>query len=332
MNCLSYIFLRTIKNRLLDIFHKPVKLVMYLLLVAVFIFLIFAPLLDQTPTPPEEYADIVGLKAGIFVFLLFISVASLINGLKSGDVIYNMSDANFLFVSPLSPRAILVYGAVRMMWTTLLMGFFILFQSNTLTVFGIGPGGMPLLLLGYILCACLMQLASLVIYSQTNGRPRRKMAVRVVAVAIFVPMAVYFIYQLALSSNPSAAIRALMRSPITSFTPVVGWTTAGIVGFITGDILSGLLFLGLLLALGLFLVLFILFKNPDYYEDVLVATETVFERNRALAEGNVEALSAPSKKVKVVKTGISGWGATTLFHKHLREAFRASRLGILEAK
>jgi hypothetical protein len=332
MSCLAYIFLHTIKNRLLDIFKKPVKLIMYLLLFALIIFFILAPMFDRTPIAPEEYADIAWLKAGIFAFLLFISIASLINGLKSGDVIYNMSDVNFLFVSPLNPRAILVYGAVRMMWTTLLMGFFILFQSSTLSLFGIGLWGLPVVLLGYILCACLMQLMSLVIYNLTNGRPQRKMVVRVVAVAVFVPMAVYFIYQFAVRLDLSAAIFTLMRSPVSSFTPIVGWTAAGVVGFITGDILSGLLFLGLLLALGLFLVLFVLYKNPDYYEDVLVATETVFERNRALAEGNIEALAAPGKKVKVVKTGINGWGATTLFHKHLREAFRASRLGFLEAK
>jgi hypothetical protein len=72
-----------------------------------------------------------------------------------------------------------------------------------------------------------------------------------------------------------------------------------------------------------------MFTNPDYYEDVLVATQTTFEKTRAMAEGGVYASENFSGKIKVARTGISGAGAAALLGKHLREDFRQSKLGLL---
>jgi len=69
-------------------------------------------------------------------------------------------------------------------------------------------------------------------------------------------------------------------------------------------------------------------SNPDYYEDVLVATETAFEKKRVLAEGQINTEVLSTKKVKVAKTGIGGLGANVFFYKHLRESFRANRFGL----
>jgi len=65
-----------------------------------------------------------------------------------------------------------------------------------------------------------------------------------------------------------------------------------------------------------------------YYEDVLVATETAFEKKRNIAEGNIEAVTRAKKNVRIKSTGISGWGASALFYRHIRESFRANRFGL----
>jgi hypothetical protein len=72
-----------------------------------------------------------------------------------------------------------------------------------------------------------------------------------------------------------------------------------------------------------------LLSNPDYYEDVLVATETAYEKNRAVAEGTLNPMGATKRHVKVTKTGIPGLGASAIFGRHYRESFRASRFGFL---
>jgi len=76
------------------------------------------------------------------------------------------------------------------------------------------------------------------------------------------------------------------------------------------------------------LFLYIAISNPDYYEDVLVATETAFERMRVLSEGQINPEASSTKKIKVAKTGIGGQGASSIFYKHLRESFRANRFGL----
>jgi hypothetical protein len=68
--------------------------------------------------------------------------------------------------------------------------------------------------------------------------------------------------------------------------------------------------------------------NPDYYEDVLVATETAFERQRAKAEGTMSEEAVFGKHAKIVTSPFKGNGASVLFYKHLRESFRANPLGI----
>ena len=90
----------------------------------------------------------------------------------------------------------------------------------------------------------------------------------------------------------------------------------------------GFLFFGLMVLSAVLLILYIAFSNPDYYEDVLVATETAFERKRVLAEGQINPEASSARQVKVAETGIGGLGNTAIFYKHLRESFRANYLGL----
>jgi hypothetical protein len=83
-----------------------------------------------------------------------------------------------------------------------------------------------------------------------------------------------------------------------------------------------------LIAAGALLIFYIFKSNPDYYEDALVATETVFEKKRAVAEGQVNLEALSDKKIKVAKTGVSGAGSSAFFHRHLRELFRVNRFGL----
>jgi hypothetical protein len=80
---------------------------------------------------------------------------------------------------------------------------------------------------------------SLIIYSDTNGRPARKAAVRIAGAALLMPVAIYGLARLA----GAGAHIALSK--------------------------------------------------PDYYEDVLVATETAFEKRREIAEGRCTAATCP---------------------------------------
>jgi hypothetical protein len=209
------------------------------------------------------------------------------------------------------------------------VAFFLLFQSNSLgAAFGVDFGGVLLLLFALVMALILLFTLSLIIYSATNGRPARKTAAKVVCFAAFAPLVIYALTRLAGTGGAQDALMDAIRSPFFAFTPVAGWTSAGAVALIEGDAAGGLPFLGLDVLAIAALIAYIAFSNPDYYEDVLVATETAFEKKRDVAEGRINVEPASSAKVKVTRTGVGGAGARALFHKHLRESFRANRFGL----
>ncbi len=327
MNSLVFLLARSAKNSFLELLRKPAKLVLWTLVIAGIGAVIILSMF--TPQSADSTLDIVWLKGILFLLILLFVVIAIQKGLSNGDVIFDMSDVNLLFVSPVNPRLILMYGIVRMAKMAFLAGFFILFQSNSLsTSFGVGFHAVLLVLLGFILAVSLLQILSLLIYSLTNGNPRRKRIVRLLAVAVFLPLFAYAGIQLVQTGNPILALENTLHSPFAAWTPVAGWAAEGVVLLISGDMGNGFLFLGLLVLSGALLILYIALSNPDYYEDVLVATETAFEKKRVISEGQINTEASSTKKVKVSKTGVAGLGASVIFYKHLRESFRANRLGL----
>jgi hypothetical protein len=327
MNSLVFLLIRSARNTLLELRRKPAKLALWILAIGGIGAILILSLFTRQSTTGS--IDIIWLKGILFLFIVIFVVLAIQKGLANGDVIFDMNDVNLLFVSPVSSRLILMYGIVKMAKTAFLAGFFILFQSNSLsTVFGVGFDGVLLVLLGFMLAFAVLQILSLLIYSLTNGKPRQKLLVRIIAVAVFIPLIVYTGIEMAGTRDVLLALENTLRSPIAAWTPVAGWASTGIVSLISGDIGNGFLFLGLLTLSGALLILYIALSNPDYYEDVLVATETAFEKKRVLAEGQINPEASSTKKVKVAKTGISGWGVSAIYHKHLRESFRANRFGL----
>ena len=327
MNSLVFILIRSLKNRLLELRRKPGKLIMYLLVIGIIAALIISSSL-QTRDETGDYTDIIWLKGGLFVFLLVMFVLVIKQGLSKGSEFFGMEDVNFLFVSPVNPRTILIYGVVRVMKTVALASIFILFQTFTIgSTFGIGFNGILIIYAGYVLTTAVMQILSMFIYSVTNGKPHFKNIVKVLTFLLFVPFGITVLYHFNIT-DMLGSLNLILNSSVLSFTPVIGWASAGTIAFITGEYLIGILFFGLLAILGTVLVCLVYFGNPDYFEDVLVASETMFEKKRALAEGNANLEVISDKRIRVKATGIGGAGASAIFHKHVRESFRVNRFGL----
>lgn len=174
-----------------------------------------------------------------------------------------------------------------------------------------------------------LTLLSILIYSITNGNPVRKRLARILAVMIFVPVLVFFAMRFFVQGDLILTLNDIIESPILAATPIVGWASAGAIALIKGNFFSGLVLLGLLVLSGGGMLLYIMLSRSDYYEDVLVATETTFEKKRAAAEGNVQTVGSTTAKVKVTKTGLGGVGVRVFMYKHLRETFRQNRFGFI---
>ncbi len=325
MNSHFYLFRTSLKNRIKEILHKPGKLVLYLFVIlgigAGLIGSLFGASQAKATMPVSYFLPI------YFAFLLLFYGIAIQKGLASGDSIFDMNDVNLLFVSPVNPRATLLYGLIRLVGMSFWAGFFLLFQSSTLSQFGIRYNGILILFTVFILNMVVLTLLSLVIYSTTNGKPARKRRVRILAIAVFIPLLTFYIMHFAQTGDFLMALDAVIKSPLLAATPFIGWASAGAIALIEGSLLTGFGWLGLLLLTGAGLLFYIMYSRSDYYEDVLVATETVFEKKRAAAEGDLQAIHSINTRVKVVNTGLNGRGSQVFLYKHLRETFRQNRFG-----
>jgi len=328
MNSLWYVFSRDAKNKLLELKRKPGKLVMYLLVIAVLVTVIVISITQEPAT--GNIADIMWLKGIVIALFMFTVYAAISQGLKKGTTLFQMEDVNFLFVSPLNSRKILLFGVIRMMKASLLSSLFILFNSSTLrTFFGVEFSGMLMIFAAFVLVTAVSQLLTLVIYSMTNGRKRRQTFVKYAIGILFIPVAIGIVRHIVgAGMDVPAGLLDFLHSPISSYTPIAGWAATGAVAFITGQYAMGAFFFGLLAVVGIALVAVIYIGNPDYYEDVLVATETAFEKARDIADGKIEAATTSDKEIKVKNTGVGGIGASALFYRHLRESFRVNKFGL----
>lgn len=326
MSSLLFIVRRELVNDFKETLRKPGKLILYILLIALVVGMLALGAVNGT-APREEQAPVEWFHGILFAFLTMFYVISVQKGLTSGDAIFDMCDVNFLFVSPLKPGSVLLYGLLRLAKTSFFAGFFILFQASTLANFGIGVSGVFLLFFLFMLTVMTLTLLSLILYVLTNGNPRRKLLVKIGAAAVYAPVALYFAYAFFTLGDLTAAGMQTFTSPFFYGVPFSGWTTAGAMAFLRGDMAQGAVWIGLLVACGACLLVFLRKSRAEYYEDVLVATETAFEKKRAAQEGDLQGASGNAGQVRVKSTGLRGKGASTLFYRHLRETFRENRFG-----
>ena len=325
MNGLGYLVFTQFKNSIKELPRKPGKLVLYILVILLIGFTGVSSFLIRQER--ESLAPIYWFKVIYFAFLTLFLILTIQKGVTSGDTIFGMEDVNFLFGSPINPRSILLYGLIRMTKTSFWAGFFILFQSSSLANLGIDYGGVLIIFATFIFSMVALSILSLIIYSVTNSNPRRKLIAKILTVVVYIPVVIYFAVQYLTQNDLIGALQNTINSILFNIIPFVGWTSAGTLAILEGNLIAGFGWLALVLLAGIGMIVYLLLSRSDYYEDVLVATETAFEKRRALQEGNMQAMHDNTSKVKVVKTGIGGVGSAAIFFKHMRENFRQTRFG-----
>ena len=330
MSSLIYLQVCEMKNRLLELRHRPGKLIFILAAVGFVVFLVVTSLRGELP---EDTSETFFIKGIFFAFFMFSFVTGLIPAFGKGLSNYGMEDVNFLFVAPIHPQTILLYGIMKALRALMFGSFFIVFQIQWMrSAFGIGVLSIIPLAIGYVLMTFAGNILAQLIYGFTNGVRRRKSIAKVLIAAVFVPtVVVFFLEMMNAGWSFWDGLPAFLLSPVVDFTPVVGWAVAGIYAFFVGDLFLGLLFFGLLIGVSAIFIAVLYLKNPDFYEDTLGATETAFEVQRAAQEGDMNASMEAmivDRNIKIKGTGLMGFGAKVFLFKHLRESLRVSRFGL----
>lgn len=332
MNAMAYLIRKQAKNFFRDILHHPSKIILYIFFIAFIVFVYINSM--REPVNPQNFKDIRILHGILLAWLLFLGTTSILTSLKNGASVFKMSDVNFLFVSPVSPKNVLAYGLLKQM-AGILFGFiFMAFYSGTLLdTFNISFGGVAVIILGTVIFLFTVQVFSLLLYSFVNGRPKRVSAARAVIytlVGLNVAVALAVFMQ---NGGKENAIYAAIASPLLELIPIAGWFKGAIFALISGDTGRVVVFSALNAAFLILSIILFVKTDTDYYEDVLESTEKRFEVMRAAKEKRVYARDSrdSARNVKVGKEGIGkGCGADTFFYKHMCEARRRSRFVFID--
>lgn len=332
MKAILYLTVMTVKNKLLSLRNKPLLLIVYLLCAISFGAGVVYLLFSRKSINLGGNGDIRMLYAITAGFCLLFSYSSLAAGLTTGGTLFNMADVSLLFVSPVKPRKILIYGLVKQMGSTAFAALFILFQiPNLMGNFPIGLNTIYMLLFLYVVTIFFTQLIAIAVYIFSNGNEFKKMLVSgvVVLLCLFVATLVYMNFRE--SGDWLKALYKTMDSTAFGFVPVIGWSVMILKASVTSNILFFVIGLLLYFISTVLIIALLSSGEADYYEDVLISTESNFTKLQAVKEGKTRTVTR-KVKVRENRMGIGkGFGASIFFYKHLLEVKRGSFLPYIDA-
>ena len=324
MKPLIYLTLRKAKNGILEFIRKPAQLIIAIFFICL---MVFSAIVSDSNSAHHYARDINELYAIIFALYSLIFVLISKNGFYNGASMFTMQDVNLIFTSPLKQNTVLSYGLIQQLGRSLMLGFFILFQSGTIcTTYGVGFEVLIYILIGYGVTVFLSQMLAMVIYSYTScddKKSRMLKAVYTSVIALFIAYGLFFCIQSGGITIPNLVTAS--QNIVLRFFPVSGMVSLAVCGAISGSVQK--IALGLIYCIGFWILyrLAVRFINSDYYEDVLQSTENSFSAIAARKEGKA-AESAP-RNVKTGKTGLSkGRGASAIYEKHKIENRRSKKL------
>ncbi len=322
MKALSYLYFTTIKNSIKELRKNPGKLIAIIFFIAMLALVVFSRSLDSDLSS-DNLRNIDELYAIVFALYSYLFIAASLKGLSSGASFYTMADVSLLFSTPISTKRILIYGLIKQMGTSLLVGVFLIYQYAWLNMtYGLSFGGLIVILIGYCIVVFCSQLAAMAIYSFSSSDEKLQSKIKFTIIGLTSFVILYIFYEVTTSGENiiNSAVEAI-NSFWLNLLPVSGWLKMAVVGVFSANYIHIITGVGLTL-LSVFIIVYVITKTrSDFYEDVLLATEVSHSAITAKKEGHI---SDTRKNVKVGKIGINkGVGANVFFYKHLIENRRS---------
>lgn len=321
MKALIYLTLKKLKNSIVEYIKTPSKLIPALILIAI---MVGSAFMADSHSGHYYTRDITELYAMIFALYSVIFVLISKNGFYNGASMFTMQDVNLIFTSPLKQNTVLSFGLVQQLGRSLMLGFFILFQSGTVcATYGVGFEALIYILIGYGVTVFLAQMTAMVIYSYTSSDDRKCKALKTVYTAVIAAFVLYALYLVYMAGNMTLeGLVAVTQTILAKAFPVSGIIALAVQGAIDADITKILIGVGYCVVFWILYRVAITFINGDYYEDVLKSTEVSFSAIAARKEGKASE-NAP-KNIKTGKTGLKkGQGASAIAEKHKIENRRS---------
>lgn len=325
-NALGYLLGTRIRNQLAGFFKKPVRLIYLVIFVGLLVVTMIGGKEGATASD-RVIRDISELTAGLNALFILIFSTTLFGGLSKGSSFFRMSDVNFLFPSPLNKRSILFYALIQQIWSSMLIGIFILFQYTMLHVsYNLSIFGLLLIFIIYSLTVFLGQTLAMFLYTYVSDSDKKKNAAKTVLYIVIAALVAYI--GLHVLQNKAEIVKSLAEAgnglPVLLF-PFAGWMGGFVGGILKGEYLQSALWFALSAAGFIAMLIAMSRSKREYYEDVISSAETMQNAVNSMRDGMTP--EASPRVIKVGKEGIGrGEGSSVFFYKHLLENRRASKI------
>ena len=329
MNAIFYLLRKTVKNEILDTLRHPLKFLLYAF---VAVSMLYGAVRGYTAGDDLGQSEILSdprlLSGAYLAVLFFISIPVMLKGLSSGTSFFSLSDVNNMFVAPVSPKRILVYGIGRQLASMIvLVVTFAVYGGMIINMFSVTVEQTFVLIIGIILMLVMVQLVTLMIFCLASMHPVRakvmKYMIYAMSFAALGAVIGYTFFKGVSVENIFAAISL----PMLEYIPFIGWMHGLVFGIMESDMVRIVVFGGLTLTAAVSSVITLKLTKLDFYEDVLSQAESYQEFREAVREGKFsDKVMMGNREIKLRKRGIKkGKGASAIFFKHILEGSRRSR-------
>lgn len=331
MKALMYLMVKEMKNRIRKLMRNKGLCIFYIVLIVIAIgSLITYSFVDASSSTKTDIRMLYTIILGLGILFLYSSIAM---GFSKGGTLFSMSDVGLLFVAPISPKRILVYGLIKQLGTTFLSAIFIIFQVSSLkTNFNLNTYGLYAIFIAYAMLLFFCQLISITFYVYSNGNEKRKQILKLLVFVYFAVLSLWFLFGYLEFKEIWKPFYQMVDSEIFLYVPVLGWTLGLIKGGVESNITMVLLSFGQYALFSYLMILSFSKNEADFYESVLVRTENNYEALQNMKERKGNYVKTSNVKLKEKNTGIrKGKGASTILYKQIVEMKRESKIPFLSA-
>lgn len=328
MKAIFYLYRKILKNRLKIAFRKPVT---YFFLILILFYLFVVPVSLKMVVTQFSLDTPGGMAAVLTALALWVLPANMVAYAKRKGLVYRSSDVHFMFPSPVSPKAVLLYAHLKTLAMQLLLNLFAVVYGGIL--FHVELWRLALYFVFSILVenvfeGCLMML----LYgSERLDEKRRSLVIKAAygLIGIFVLTGFFTYLREGLNQD---SVTGFLHSGVVQLVPVAGWYIAVIhllfmgatVFSVTGTVLYLLMFCLV------FAAAWRMRCTGDFYEDAVKFSEDYEEVLLNRRQGNMDKRLGKKKRFRKADVRWQGGGARALFYRQLLE-YKKTRYFIFDA-
>ncbi|WP_010236041.1 putative ABC exporter domain-containing protein [Clostridium arbusti] len=270
----------------------------------------------------------------ILVVLTMVTVLfSLYSGTKKVKSKFNMSDVNLIFVSPIKPQTVMVYGIVKKIALEFFTSMYVLFQiTNSMKNLNITVLAKILFIIVYIIFQLILcNILKLFIFAVCSRYKKVGNIIRNFIKAFSIVVIVLIAFIIVKGDIKNSFIKVgdtITYSLFFKYIPIFGWMREIAVQTITGVKVSYYIYIILILLLSAILLYITYNIKLDFYEDMLNSAE-INEDIKDIKSGKVPSnkrkkglMIKPFKNIGLDLKEI--YGSKVLLFKHMNEYSKRS--------